>query len=119
MMLGWLFQQEFVLDNDFLLLQFPDTILFMIPTPIREGDVATPPKINPYRFLKLFRCRMSGDFVGDIHTLYFFLRSHCETGSQSEKVRRVITYIGPSLRGPEGKDHPRCVCRKLVMAQTG
>jgi hypothetical protein len=60
----------------------------MIPTPIREGNIATPPKINPCRLLKLLRFRMSGEFVGDIHTLYCFLLAHGEPGSQSESVRR-------------------------------
>src|SRR5262249_41926296 len=60
----------------------------MIPTPIREGNIAPPPQINPCRLLKLFRFRMSGEFVGDIHTLYCFLLAQCETGSQSENVRR-------------------------------
>ena len=85
---GYLCKQALFLAHDGLLLHFPDTILFMIPTPIREGNIATPPKINPCRLLKLFRFRMSGEFVGDMHTLYCFLLAHCEPGSQSESVRR-------------------------------
>src|SRR4029077_9355383 len=65
LILGDLFKRALFLAHDRLLLQFPNTILFMIPTPIREGDVATPSKINPCRLLKLFRGRMSSEFVGD------------------------------------------------------
>src|SRR5207249_926715 len=92
-------KQALFLAHDGFLLQFPDTILFMIPTPIREGDVATPPKINPCRLLKLLCFRMSGEFVGDIHTLSCFLLSHCETGSQSEKVRRAPLLDGSPSQG--------------------
>ena len=116
MILGGLFKQALFLAHEGLLLQFPDTILFMIPTPIREGDVATPPKINPGRLLKLFRGRMSGEFVGDIHTLSCFLLSHCEPGSQSEKVRGVVSWTGLRHRGLGGQDQPRHICRQLVLA---
>src|SRR4029453_12057400 len=100
---GYLGKQAVFLVHDGLLLYFPDTILFMIPTPIREGNIATPPKINPCRLLKLLRFRMSGEFVGDIHTLYCFLLAHGETGSQSESVRRSSpVWIYPTGTGKSG-----------------
>src|SRR6266571_8473542 len=63
------------------LLKCPYSILFMIPTSIRERDVVKPPHIKPCRLRKFARFRMLGDFIVVSHGFFVLLLENILDGS--------------------------------------
>src|SRR5437660_484733 len=66
-------------DRFVTILQFPFSIIFVIPGSIRKYDVVILPNRNPCSISKFFRFRVFGDFV--ILTLYAIV-SYLRSGSR-------------------------------------